>query len=237
MNTIDLCFLPEEKRTSGGISVLIDIFRFTTVLTYALFNEAKSVIPIESIDDARKLKKDFPDYLLTGERNSERQKGFDLGNSPLEFSKNIVKGKNIISTTTNGTRAVNLILNSEEIIAGSYLNSERVIKFLKRKKKDIYLICSGSNGHVSLEDVLYAGMISNYLKKCFNLTDSAIIGKEVYNLHKNELNSFTLENSYHAKVLLSKKRFDDINFCGRINIIDILPIWCFEDRAFRSEGK
>lgn len=237
MNTVDLCFLPEEKKYDGGISVLIDIFRFTSVLTYALFNGAKSVIPIESIENAKKIKKDFPGYVLAGERNTEKMKGFDLGNSPLEFSKDFVKGRNIISTTTNGTRAVNLILNSEEIIAGAFLNSQKVINYLKTKKKDIYLICSGTNGKVSLEDVLYAGLIASNLNKYFTLTDSAIIGKEIYNLHKKDLISFMLKNSCHAKVLLSKKRFDDINFCGKIDIIDILPIWCFKDKAFRREGK
>jgi len=235
MYGVEICFLPEEKKNEGGISVVIDILRFTSVVSYALSNGAKSIIPVKTIEEALELKSHFPDYLLAGERYSEKIEGFDFGNSPFEFTKKNIEGKNIISTTTNGTRAVNMVQNSGEIIAGSYLNTKMVLNYLKNKKDDIYLICSGTNGKVSMEDVLFAGLLASDLKGNFQLGDSARIGKEIYDIHKGDLQNFVLNNSEHARVLLSKNKFDDIELCGKIDVVEILPVWRFKDRSFGRE--
>jgi 2-phosphosulfolactate phosphatase len=205
------------------------------VVSYALNNGAKSVIPVKTIEEALEIKKHFPDYLLAGERHSEKIEGFDFGNSPFEFTKSNVAGKNIISTTTNGTKAVNMVQNSEEIIAGSYLNTKTVLNYLKNKKNDIFLICSGTNGKVSMEDVLFAGLLSSNLRGNFRLGDSARVGKEIYDIHKDNLQNFILNNSEHAGVLLSKNKFDDIELCGKIDVVEILPVWRFKDRSFGRE--
>jgi 2-phosphosulfolactate phosphatase len=96
--------------TIADIYVVIDVLRFTTSAAHALANGARSISPCESLDHARAMKRRNPDVLLAGERNAVRPEGFDLGNSPFDFSRKVVQGRDLAWTTTNGTRAIATLL-------------------------------------------------------------------------------------------------------------------------------
>jgi 2-phosphosulfolactate phosphatase (EC 3.1.3.71) len=100
---IDVIFVPKQKIKSH-VCVLIDVLRATSVIVTALANGAASVKPVSSVRAA--LSEKASDVLVCGERKSVKPKGFDLGNSPYEYSKEKVANKKIVLTTTNGTRAV-----------------------------------------------------------------------------------------------------------------------------------
>lgn len=149
--------------------VMFDILRACSTISTALANGCKEVIPVIDVDDAYALAKQLPEgsYLLGGERGAVKLPGFHLGNSPLDYTEDLVRDKTIILTTTNGTKATRLAAGENgRVIIGSLLNCASVAKVLAKQNQDILLVCAGTRGKFSLEDTLAAGMV---IKELVNL--------------------------------------------------------------------
>ena len=148
------------EATVGGVEnknvVVIDILRATTTMCVAMENGANSIWPVDSVQKAAQAGSSF---LTAGERNGEKVEGFDLGNSPQEFSEEVVKGRDIVMTTTNGTKAISLSEGAKNIYIASYRNISAVVQELQKQPEDIVLFCSGWKDQVNLEDTLFAGEI------------------------------------------------------------------------------
>src|ERR1700744_3706303 len=121
--------------------VVFDILRATSTFVTALQNGAQAIIPVGEISEAMALRKKHPKFLLAGERDGvkirAKQSGgidFDFGNSPREFTPDAVTGRTIVSTTTNGTRALRACAKGKAVLAGSFLNLGVTAKFLQAKK-------------------------------------------------------------------------------------------------------
>jgi len=157
-------FEPEEVR--GGTAVIIDVLRASTTMTHALANGAQSIIPVAEVDQARHAATGFPaaDVLLGGERDGVLIEGFDLDNNPFAYSPEVVSGKKIVFTTSNGTRALLRAAEADRILIGSFVNLQAVVNVLAADTRPIHLICAGSQGRITLEDVLCAGGICNRLQ-------------------------------------------------------------------------
>lgn len=143
-------------------AVMFDILRASSTVSTALANGCKEVIPVMEVEEAFGIARTLPDntFLLGGERGAVKVPGFHLGNSPLEYGAEVVTGKTVILTTTNGTKAlVRAAEGSDEVLIGSLLNATAVAKKLLDLEKDIALICAGTRGNFSLEDTLAAGMV------------------------------------------------------------------------------
>jgi phosphosulfolactate phosphohydrolase-like enzyme len=136
--------------------VVIDILRATTTMCVAMENGANSIWPVDSVQKAAQAGSSF---LTAGERNGEKVEGFDLGNSPQEFSEEVVKGRDIVMTTTNGTKAISLSEGAKNIYIASYRNISAVVQELQKQPEDIVLFCSGWKDQVNLEDTLFAGEV------------------------------------------------------------------------------
>jgi phosphosulfolactate phosphohydrolase-like enzyme len=119
-------------------------------------NGANSIWPVDSVQKAAQAGSSF---LTAGERNGEKVEGFDLGNSPQEFSEEVVKGRDIVMTTTNGTKAISLSEGAKNIYIASYRNISAVVQELQKQPEDIVLFCSGWKDQVNLEDTLFAGEV------------------------------------------------------------------------------
>ncbi|NBW95890.1 MAG: 2-phosphosulfolactate phosphatase [Planctomycetia bacterium] len=147
----------------GGIAVVIDVLRASTTIVTALAHGADRVMPVAAIDDARRMAAESrPAALLGGERGGVRLPGFDLGNSPLEYSAARVSGRTIVITTTNGTAALAASRGAREILLGAIVNRTAVAEAVRRFARDgddVHLVCAGTDGLVSAEDVLAAGAI------------------------------------------------------------------------------
>ena len=151
--------------------VVFDILRATSTFVTALQNGAKEIIPVSEISEAVAIRQQQPDVLLAGERDGVKihaaQSGgidFDFGNSPREFTPEKVRGKTIVSTTTNGTRALRACAGAKMILASSFLNLSATAKFLtKSQPGEILLVCAGTGEGVALEDVLAAGALTEIL--------------------------------------------------------------------------
>src|SRR5471030_727641 len=117
--------------------VVFDVLRATSTFVTALQNGAKEIIPVTEISEALEIKKTRPEVLLGGERDGVKisAKGidFDLGNSPREYTREKIRGKTIVSTTTNGTRALRACAGAQIVLAASFLNLGATAEFLRRK--------------------------------------------------------------------------------------------------------
>lgn len=220
--------IPPDFNLSQYTVVVIDVLRATSVMAAAMYNGCIGVIPVASIEEALSIKNKIKnDVLLCGERDAVKIDGFDLGNSPQEFSKKVVSNKTIVHTTTNGTNAIKKVIDAEEVLTGSFLNLKSTVEYLKNKDK-ILLLGSGRLGEFSLEDTLCIGNIINELRKVipikeFDISDSSKTAEVLYERYRKKLTSVVLQ-SIHGKYLVSKGMKSDIRMCLNKNTHDCLII-------------
>jgi 2-phosphosulfolactate phosphatase len=165
-------FLPDlvaPEELAGGTVVVIDVLRASTTISHALAAGALAVIPALEVDEARRIAAGFPagEALLGGEREGLPIPGFDLGNSPSEFRPEAVGGRTVVFTTTNGTRAMNRCRAAARVLIGAFVNLSAVCEILKSDKSNlgqrIHLLCAGTRGRITREDVLFAGAVIDRL--------------------------------------------------------------------------
>ncbi|MBS2099758.1 2-phosphosulfolactate phosphatase [Carboxylicivirga linearis] len=216
-----------SKKVKGKTSVVIDILRATSVMTTAIQNNATQIIPVLTPEDAFQIKsKKGNNTILGGERNAELIEGFDYGNSPLSYTKEVIENKCLIITTTNGTLAIKNAVESDELFIASFLNAQATVNQLINSN-DIVLICSGNNGVYTLEDNLCAGFIISLLNaklENVDLTDSAIASLSLYQSTKTNVVKLA-SKGYHYNVLKSKQFDDDLTECFTPNKYDVVLKW------------
>ncbi len=152
----------------GGVAVVVDVLRATTVMVYALAAGCEAIIPCGEIDEARRVAAGFAPgtALLAGEREGLPIPGFDLGNSPAEFTSELCGGKTLVITTTNGTPAILASLEADRVYIASFVNMDSIVNLMSAHflKKDhaqsIHIVCAGTEGHISLEDSTLAGALT-----------------------------------------------------------------------------
>lgn len=151
---------------AGGVAVVLDVLRATTVMVHALAAGCEAVIPCGEIEEARREAAALPvgSGLLSGERHGLPINGFDLGNSPASFTPERCRGKTLVMTTTNGTRAILASLEAERVLIGAFPNFAATLQALHLERRDVHLVCAGTDGAISLEDGLLAGAIAQHLK-------------------------------------------------------------------------
>jgi 2-phosphosulfolactate phosphatase len=170
--------------TAGGIAVVIDVLRASTTIVTALAHGAAVVLPRRSIDEARATAvarattAARAGALLGGERGGLKIAGFDLGNSPAEYTADRVAGRPVVITTTNGTLALAACREAVEVLVGAIVNRAAVAATARRLAvergcKAIHLVCAGTDGHVTEEDVLAAGAILDAAGRDDELDDEA----------------------------------------------------------------
>jgi len=219
----------EEMYFTGRTTVVIDVLRATTVISSALENGAKEIIPVGTIEFAMKISGDaFGGHrLLGGERNTKKIEGFNLGNSPLEYEKEVIEGKSIILFTSNGTKAIVKAKFSENLVTCSYFNLSAVVNYLLALDVDFDILCAGDNGRFSLEDTICAGRLISEISKLkeeVELTDSA---RASVALDKSFGKNITrmLSGTEHGKKLKENGFEKDINFCAKLSKSEIVPIY------------
>ena len=229
---INVFFTPlsvDELFFPGKTTVVIDVLRASSTIVSALQNGAREVVPVSSVEFAVKVSGGMfgGQTLLGGERNTKKIEGFALGNSPLEYTKEIVDGKTIVLYTTNGTRAVVKAKFSENLFVCSFLNLSAVASHLINLNNNVEILCSGKANNFSMEDTICAGKLVAELQKLnedIEITDSA---RASLALNKSFGKSIVkmLSESEHGKVLIENNFEEDIKFCGKLNSSDIIPYY------------
>lgn len=152
---------------AGGVAVVVDVLRATTAMIHALAAGCEAVIPCLEVDDARKVAATLPPgtAILGGERGGVQIEGFDLGNSPASYTPEVCRGKTLVITTTNGTRAILASLEAERVHIAAFVNAHATIHLLAAEDgRPVHVVCSGTEGFVSLEDTLLAGLLVTGLR-------------------------------------------------------------------------
>ena len=173
---VDVLFTPrtlEESTLKGKTVVVVDVLRACSTIVTALYHGARAVVPVADMAEAGRMAAalDAETSLLGGERGGRTIDGYRVGNSPLEYTPEAVKGKTVVLNTTNGTGALALARNAERLVAGCFLNVSRVVDFLHESlagtetdtETQAVIVCAGQDGRLGLEDVLCAGMILHRL--------------------------------------------------------------------------
>ncbi|HLG29900.1 MAG TPA: 2-phosphosulfolactate phosphatase, partial [Candidatus Brocadiales bacterium] len=147
------------------IVVIIDVLRACTTIVQAFSQGCKAFYPVSSIKKAREKLKQLKGRggvttpLLGGERKGLKIKGFDLGNSPLEYTSDVVRNKSIVFTTSNCTKNLDACRQSKETLLCSFLNIHFVVNYLTALNDDLIIALSGREGDFSIEDAVCAGML------------------------------------------------------------------------------
>ena len=212
--------------------VVLDVLRASSTITVALNNGAREIIPVASIESAVKISGSlFGEVTLRGgERNGKTIEGFNLGNSPLEYSEAAVKGKSIIYCTSNGSVAMARSRYARTLIVGSFLNLTAVVDFIRDENKDFLFICAGrinTIGYFSLEDAVCAGMMIQKLMKFESLelilSDSAKAALALYKSFGRSILKM-LKTCEHGKYLIEIGFTDDLKICAAVDSVPVLPV-------------
>jgi len=211
-----------EKRV-----VVLDVLRATSTIVTALGNKALEVIPTIETDEAIELARRLgnSECVTGGERKGLKITGFDLGNSPLEYTPAKVAGKKVILSTTNGTRAIKSTQGASEVLIASFLNLQVVVDYLKETNQDTLVICSGRNNYLSLEDLACAGMIIEKLQNEVLIdqeTDATKLAHYVWKNAQNDLEGFIC-STQHGSYLKEIGMEADLMACIAFDKIPILP--------------
>ena len=207
---------------SGTTCVVFDILRATSSMITALANGAEQILPVATIEEALAAKAEHPEALLCGERDGLRitaaQTGgteFDLGNSPREYTAEVVTGKTLITTTTNGTRALRACVNAEHTLVASFLNLTATTNYLRTAKPSkLVIVCGGTYEEAALEDTLAAGAIAEAVWDLFgDIEDSAQLARALHQSHGAKLDQ-SIRLAKNARHLLELPDLaGDVGFC------------------------
>lgn len=212
--------------------VVLDILRATTVMVTALANGAQAILPVSDIAEALAAKARHPDVLLAGERHGLRitreltgSVDFHLGNSPREFTRSTVEGKRIVSTTTNGTRALRSCAKAHSVLATCFANLTATLEFLERQQpKRLLIVASGTGDQPAYEDLVAAGALCDGLHTRGQLTsvsDAVEVTQRLYREIRSDLPT-ALAESHNGKRLLSIPALaPDVALCAQL---DSLPL-------------
>ncbi|TDX51544.1 2-phosphosulfolactate phosphatase [Orenia marismortui] len=225
---IDVIFSADrikEGEIEGKTAIVIDTLRATSTIVTALANGAKKVIPVVNIEEAKGLATKEDNCLLTGERDGIKVEGFDLGNSPLDYSKDVVENRKIILTTTNGSKCFVRLGLAQEVIVFSLLNLKAIINYLK-EKTDIVFCCAGTRGEFALDDFITAGKAISVLLNYggIELSDRALVAYNTYLQNKDNLAS-VIKSSKSGRNLIKLGREVDIDYILTSEKMDIVPIY------------
>ncbi len=233
---LDVYVSPNEMAsgdTQGRVVAVIDVLRASSTIAIALHNGAKSVIPADSADEVITRSKSFEraHVKLAGERRMLAIPGFDMGNSPLEYTADAVAGCTVLISTTNGTRALLGIQGARDIVIASYVNLSAVSAMLRtaaRSDTDIAIVCAGTEGHFSLEDAACAG---RYVRAITNRASSSVVTNDaaqacaLIDRKYGDNIAKIFKDSSHGKALEEAGFGGDLVVCASVDSHPVVPIY------------
>ncbi|WP_329903594.1 2-phosphosulfolactate phosphatase [Porphyromonas pogonae] len=242
MIKVALCPSPELYpiyHNPNATVIVVDVFRASTSIVTALHHGADAILPVKDTQEAQNLGKKMG-YGIAAERNVKKCDFAEFGNDPFEFTAERVKGRKIVFSTTNGTRAVRTVerLGVKNILIGALINLCATARFCEEKGiKDIVVLAAGWNGKMSIEDCLYAGALSTYFEAHQSGTCEGDAATVMHDLWKSKCSSLQGRLSYvrkseHYKRLVDNHLENSVEYClqtegadcvAKVEIIDGQP--------------
>jgi len=234
MKSLEVLFTPVDfdalanRNLNEACCVVFDVLRATSTAVTALANGAEGVVPVASIPEALAIRSREPDALLAGEREGRRIRAaltgsidFDLGNSPREFVGGQARGRKVIMSTTNGTRALRACAGARTVLACAFLNLQATAEFLlDQDPAQLLIIGSGTHEEAAYEDTLGAGALCELVcrkREPGHVADSALISMRLFRQEKNRLVDALLESRNGKRLSEIEDLRDDVAFCAQLD--------------------
>jgi len=224
---VEVCFTPGEYayfKDEFETVVVIDVLRATSAICTAFQYGVAAIIPVPTIEEALAYKN--KGYLAGAERKGQIVEGFDFGNSPFSYMKEEFIGQEIVLTTTNGTKSLDVAKEAPNVVVGSFLNLDALCIWLEKQEGNVLCLCSGWQDKFNLEDTICAGAICDYLISTGDYTsieDSSIAAKYLFLSAKDNYLGY-LKSSSHRRRLKNLNLNEDIKYCLTPNQTDVIPI-------------
>jgi 2-phosphosulfolactate phosphatase len=214
-----------EDGIENKIVVVIDILRATTTMCVAFNNGVESIVACATPEEASQFREQG--FLAAAERHGETVPGFELGNSPKEYTREKIAGRKIAFTTTNGTRALQMSSAAKKILVGSFLNISALAKVISTLDSDVILFCAGWKDKFNLEDTLFAGALADKVSENFEISgDASQAAVDLYNLASGNLPQY-LQKASHFQRFKSLHTESDLDICLQMDITKKIP--CFSN--------
>ena len=218
--------LLSQRDLRASTCVVFDVLRATSTIITAFANGARRIFPVATIDEARRLHREsLPEALLGGERGGQRIEGFQLGNSPLEYTRGVVADRDIVTTTTNGTVALRACAGAGEVIAGAWLNIAALAAFLLAREQTpahLLLVCAGTENCFALEDGLAAGALLSRLMVItpskIACNDASLAMLALFEQHR-ETPLAAMQDSKNGKRLVQLGLGTDVAWCAQTDAL------------------
>jgi 2-phosphosulfolactate phosphatase len=241
---VDVFLTPLEVTPADVVNravAVIDVLRASTTIATAIANGARAVVPLanseEVVSRAASLGKGAAK--LAGERKSLPIPGFDLGNSPLQFTPDVVDGQTILMTTTNGTAAILAVQGARDVIIASYVNFTAVLTMLRvalRGGSDVAIVCAGHERRFALEDAACAGLFVRHLAATDpppDINDAAHAAMLIDRKFGKSLKKL-VQTSQHGAALAEAGFGADLAACIKVDSVPVLPV--YQDRQVTKVG-
>ena len=206
--------------------IVVDVLRATSSIIWACRNGANRVIPVSDAGEGASIAARLGDCIMAGERGGVKLPGFDLGNSPLEFDHRAVKDKNVIINTTNGTGAIKAAEGAAHVLIGAMINHTAVARMAAQLDRDVIILCAGTEGEFSADDICAAGAIATSLCKLGQVSaqcDLTLVAKSLYSDWREA--RADLSKTYHYARLVDLGFEEDVQFCFQEDITDVVPVY------------
>jgi len=218
-----------EEDVRNRTVVVIDVLRACSTIVTALNHGARAVLPVADMAEAGKIASNLdPDvYRLGGERDGEKIDGYDLGNSPAEYTPDVVDNRDVILNTSNGTQALSRATPAKHLVAACFLNAGRVVDFVRANDDEVTIVCAGRQNRLALEDTLCAGLLLERLwdrEEPDVVTDSAHTAFTLYETDRDDFRA-ALDGANHAERLVQQGFAADLDYCFRIDDLPVLPYY------------
>jgi 2-phosphosulfolactate phosphatase len=232
---IEVYFSPTQvpsSAVSGKVVAMIDVLRASSSIAAALFYGARAVVPFDSAEEAITRAKSFDrkEIVLAGERKMLPIAGFDLGNSPLEFTPTVMEGRTVLLTTTNGTAAVSSLQGARDIFVASYVNFTAVATALRTAghgDADVVLLCAGRERAFALEDAACAGRYVRNLAEAHpsaELNDAAHAAMLIEKRYGDRIDA-VFADAEHGRALRAAGFKADLEACARLDAYPVIPVY------------
>ncbi len=222
---------PTDKVPECAIAV--DVLRATTTMATVLAAGGEAVQVFSDLDQLMQVSESWPaeKRLRAGERGGAKVPGFDIGNSPLDCTPEIVRGRRLFISTTNGTRTLQRVQRARAVLAAAFINRSAVVKYLLQiQPETVWIVGSGWEGSFSLEDTACAGAIAYGVLQQTQCSPDELAGNDevinaiaLYSQWKDNLLGL-FHHASHGKRLLRLNCHEDLKYCSQADILDVLPI-------------
>lgn len=224
---IEVCFSPAlygDFRNDEANVVIVDILRATSAIVTAFMNGVSRIIPVATLEEARAYKE--KGYMVAAERDGLVRDFADFGNSPYNFNRERIEGKEIVYSTTNGTHCIMMARNSHKVLIGAYLNLEALKDYLVHGGRDVVILCAGWKNKFNLEDTLFAGALAERLlttNHFHTVCDSTHASIDLWNLARNDISGYIDKAAQRHR--LKKNNLDDvIGYCHTPDLTRLIPL-------------